>query len=115
MPALDLIKVNVEKWIQKLVDTSRRNNLLFLKRGSDAKSLIELGNLDDEHFAKLIGGSIINILKFPKFKTPNIGDEILLKIIKKAEENQEEKGLNTLFIGAGIVEFDAGDAYSGPN
>lgn len=113
MPALDLIKINVEKWVQKLVDTSRRNNLLFLKRGSDSKSLIELGNLDDEYFAKFIGGSIINIFKFPKFKTPNLSDEILLKIIKKAEENQEEKGLNTLFVGAGIVEFDAGDGGRG--
>ena len=113
MPELDLIRVNVEKWVQKLIDTSRRNNLLFLKRSLDSKSLIELGKLDDDYFAKLISGSIINISKFPNFKIASAIDEVLLKIIKKAEENKEEKGLNTLFVGAGIVEFDAGDGGRG--
>lgn len=96
-----------QAWSRKLIDVSRRNNLLFfreLKRGT-----LDLSAADPALLASLLRGEFVQVRRL----LPN-EDAIRLtagvaEIQKKAIVNLEERGLETLFLGLGMASWPQSD------
>ncbi len=101
-----------EVWKKRLLDLSRRNQLLYflpLKRGTIDFSEIGLTLLEP-----LLKGKSVKLNKFfPSSQWPE-RVKSLRQITRKARENLEEKGLETLFLGLGIVTWTALDKGRDP-
>jgi hypothetical protein len=97
-----------QSWIRKLIDLSRRNNLLYyrpLKTGT-----LDLSSADPERMALLLSGEE----PVPVGKLlPDRKDEALIiqlrDIARRALANAEEKGLQTLFVALGKATWQADD------
>ena len=96
-----------QSWIRKLIDLSRRNNLLYfrpLKTGT-----LELTSSPNERLHDLLMGQSVAVAKL----APDLEDEALTKILRdifrRAQANSEEKGLSTLFVTFGIATWPALD------
>jgi hypothetical protein len=96
-----------QSWIRKLIDLSRRNNLLYfrpLKTGT-----LELTSAPGERLRDLLVGESVSAAKL----LPNLEDDLLAKtlrdISRRALENSEEKGLSTLFVTFGMATWPALD------
>jgi very-short-patch-repair endonuclease len=96
-----------QAWIKRLIDLSRRNNLLYyrpLKWGT-----LTLSPESSERWAALLRGETLSLKSFVK----NLLDEELktkaLGIWRRAQENQEEKGLATMFVAIGMASWKAMD------
>lgn len=95
-----------QSWIRKLIDVSRRNNLIYfrpLKTGT-----LDLGSADQEQMAALLRGEEISL----KDLVPTAGDpavNAVREIARRAMANLEEKGLQTLFIAMGQASWPAAD------
>ena len=94
-----------QAWIKKLIDLSRRNNLLYyrsLKFGT-----LNLSLNDNERWTALLRGDSVS----GKSLVKNLSDEELgskaLSIWRRAQENQEEKGLATMFVALGMASWKA--------
>jgi hypothetical protein len=94
-------------WIRKLIDLSRRNNLLYyrpLKTGT-----LDLSSAPAEGLRELLIGGSISASKL----LPHLEDEALTRafrdISRRALENLEEKGLDTLFLTFGAATWPALD------
>jgi very-short-patch-repair endonuclease len=92
-----------QSWIRKLIDLSRRNNLLYfrpLKTGT-----LELSSAPSERLRDLLTGQTVPIAKL----VPNLEEEALTKVVRdifrRALENSEEKGLSTLFVTFGMATW----------
>jgi Protein of unknown function (DUF4011) len=95
-------------WIRKLIDLSRRNNLLYfrpLKTGT-----LELTSAPSERLRNLLDGDSVPTVRL----LPNMEDDQLTKIVRdisrRSLENAEEKGLNTLFVTFGMATWPAVDS-----
>jgi hypothetical protein len=96
-----------QSWIRKLIDLSRRNNLLYfrpLKTGT-----LELTSAPNERLRDLLMGQSVAVAKL----APDLENEALTKILRdisrRALENSEEKGLSTLFVTFGMATWPALD------
>lgn len=95
-------------WVRKLIDLSRRNNLLYyrsLKTGT-----LDLSSADSTGMATLLtGAEPVAIAKL----LPNGRDDsitsLLREIARRAQANSEEKGLQTLFVALGMATWTASD------
>lgn len=99
-----LIEAARENWIDRLIDLSRRNNLLFYKPVLSGTIDIPDGSpfLED-----LLAGDAVPAQKL----LPDSQDRParILNIARKAMENLEEKGLQTLYLGLGFATWKADD------
>src|SRR4051794_15923497 len=81
-------------WISRLIDLSQRNNLLYfraLKVGT-----IDLTSADREVLAELLSGKSVTIARLlPEGDKKKISAQAK-EIARKARENREERGLETL-------------------
>ena len=96
-----------QSWIRKLIDLSRRNNLLYfrpLKTGT-----LDLGNADNEHMAAFLRGEEVSIKKLLPAETGDSATKITREIARRAMANLEEKGLQTLFVAMGQATWPATD------
>jgi len=96
-----------QMWIRRLIDLSRRNNLLFfrpLKTGT-----LNLSLADGDRMAALLSGDTVPISKLLDDSTDGqlIGN--LREIWRRAQANAEEKGLATLFATLGMATWTAAD------
>ena len=107
--AADTIRFNLiesarQKWIDRLIDLSRRNNLLYYRPVSSGTIDIPDGckALED-----LIAGKAVTAqaLMIDALDRPSR----ILNIARKAMENLEEKGLQTLYLGLGFASWTAKD------
>jgi Protein of unknown function (DUF4011) len=96
-----------QSWIRKLIDLSRRNNLLYfrpLKTGT-----LDLTSAPSERLRELLMGQIVAVAKL----APDLEDEALTKIVRdifrRALQNSEEKGLSTLFVTFGMATWPSLD------
>jgi len=96
-----------QAWIKKLIDLSRRNNLLYyrsLKWGT-----LNLSLDDAERWAALLRGETVSLRSLVE----KISDEeLILKamaIWRRAQTNQEEKGLATMFVALATASWRASD------
>ena len=106
-PRRDSVEKARQAWIKKLIDLSRRNNLLYyrsLKWGTLSLSLD-----DGERWAALLRGDPVAVRSLVR----NLPDEELvlkaLGIWRRAQANQEEKGLATMFVALGMASWKAAD------
>jgi very-short-patch-repair endonuclease len=95
-------------WIRKLIDLSRRNNLLYyrpLKTGT-----LDLSAAPAEKLRELLVGESVPASKL----LPDLDDDAVNKplrdISRRALENLEEKGLSTLFLTFGMATWPAIDS-----
>jgi hypothetical protein len=99
-----LVDAARENWIDRLIDLSRRNNLLFYKPVLSGTIDIPDGSpfLED-----LLAGDAAPAQKL----LPDSQDRParILNIARKAMENLEEKGLQTLYLGLGFATWKADD------
>ncbi|MCX6122752.1 MAG: AAA domain-containing protein [Ignavibacteriales bacterium] len=104
-------KIKIEKarlgWINRLIDKSRRNNLLYYK---DLKTgTLMLGDLDNENLRKFFCGASFNLSNLFKEEDRIQQAAKLREIIKRNTANVEEKGLQTLFMAIGLASWDSVD------
>ncbi|MCM2256517.1 MAG: DUF4011 domain-containing protein [Vicinamibacteria bacterium] len=95
-----------KRWIEQLIDLSRRNNLLYFR---DLKAgTLALDAADRDALRGLLSGETVSLAGLlpegHEFATAN-----LRKIADKALENLEERGLDTLFLAVGMVSWAAKD------
>lgn len=95
-------------WIRKLIDLSRRNNLLYYRPLKTGTLDLSAANTDGIN-ALLSGAEPIAVSKL----LPNSRDESLLSVLRdiarRAQANAEEKGLQTLFLAMGMATWTADD------
>ncbi len=98
-------------WIKRLVDLSRRNSLLYyrdLKRGT-----LDLSIMEPEVFEKFLKGDAVPL----EHLLPDVEDQVfasLNNIRRKALSNQEEKGLETLYLTIGMATWKSNDGGRPP-
>ena len=94
-------------WIRKLIDLSRRNNLLYyrpLKTGT-----LDLSSAEPEKMAELLSGHDGPVSRLvPDARTESV-QNTLRDIARRALANKEEKGLHTLFVALGMATWTASD------
>jgi hypothetical protein len=96
-----------QQWIRKLIDPSRRNNLLYfreLKSGT-----LNLSSAPTETMAALLSGEPIPLQKLLDKSGDGKGADIVREIKRKAQSNAEEKGLQTLFLSLGMASWAVED------
>jgi len=102
-----------EVWIKKLIDLSRRNNLLFY-RDLQTGTLDLSGAPPDAIHALLqsgregVGGVTLNKL-LPDLTQQTSAAARLKEISARAQMNLEERGLDTLFLGLGMATWQPDD------
>lgn len=96
-----------QSWIKKLIDLSRRNNLLYyrsLKLGT-----LNLSLTNAERWAALLRGDSVAVSSLVE----NLPDADLLikarEIWRRAQGNLEERGLATMFVAVGMAGWKAAD------
>ena len=96
-----------QDWIKRLIDLSRRNNLLYyrsLKWGT-----LNLSLDDTERWGALLRGDSVSLRGLVR----NISEEELIQkvlgIWRRAQANQEEKGLTTMFVALGMASWKPAD------
>src|ERR1700761_3874646 len=99
-----LIESARDAWVNRLIDTSRRNNLLFFRPVLGGSIEIDSGN---KGVRELLLGETVQAISL----LPNASDRPLrvLNIARKALENLEEKGLQTLYLALGFADWKADD------
>ncbi|HXP42716.1 MAG TPA: AAA domain-containing protein, partial [Candidatus Acidoferrales bacterium] len=96
-----------QSWIRKLIDVSRRNNLLYfrpLKTGT-----LELTSAPSERLHDLLVGQSLAVAKLAPDLEDEVPTKILRDIFRRALGNSEEKGLSTLFVTFGMATWPALD------
>ncbi len=138
-PLSPMILAAREKWIQRLIDTSRNNNLLYYR--ATKTGALDLTNAPEEAMRALLAGETVALAKLiqpdahasvseARRATPDTGlilteDQvadpheppqppvnlaaIALNIKRKAQSNLDEKGLETLYVAMGCAGWPAGD------
>jgi very-short-patch-repair endonuclease len=94
-----------QAWISRLIDLSQRNNLLYfrpLKVGT-----LDLTAADRDALAELLSGKSVPLHKL----LPPDADRVKInaqakEIARKAKENVEERGLETLSLAAGMASWE---------
>lgn len=84
-----------EGWIRRLIDLSRRNNLLYyrnLKTGTP-----DVTNADEETFQSLLSGQSVTLLQLLPDSDEVKTAAITREIYRRAQINLEEKGLRPSF------------------
>jgi very-short-patch-repair endonuclease len=92
-------------WVDRLIDTSRRNNLLFFRSTAGGSIEIPDGNAS---LVKLLGGESVHATSLLPDSLDRPGR--ILNIARKSQENLEEKGLQTLYLGLGFATWKAEDS-----
>jgi hypothetical protein len=99
-------------WIRRLVDLSRRNNLLYyrpLKTGT-----LDLSLADGDRMAALLSGDTVSISKLVDDPSDEKLPGKLREIWRRAQTNAEEKGLATLFATLGTATWTSADGGRDP-
>lgn len=109
-------------WIKKLIDLSRRNNLLYFR---DLQlGTLDLGAAEPTAFAALLAGETVSLARLLPARTdeprqyarllPALMDGIrqyvrIHEIQQRALLNLEEKGIETLFLALGMATWQPSD------
>src|SRR5437870_2785569 len=96
-----------DEWIQRLIDLSRRNNLLYYRNLQ--LGTVDLTQADSEAMASLLEGEPVTLSKL----LPNADlvkeSARALEIRRRALANFEERGLETLFLALGMATWPPDD------
>lgn len=104
------IRQRAEQWRKKLTDMSRRNTTLYfkhLKTGS-----LRLPDLNADIIDDLESGSALDLTTVMEW---NADCEKRLSAVKaKARENEEERGIQTMFLALGMATWKSADGGKNP-
>lgn len=106
----DLVEAARSQWIKRLVDTSRRNNLLYYRRLLNGT--LELA-LNGEQRSSILRGEVAELQDLASANEPPKPSAIS-GIARKALENLEEKGLSTLYLAIGKASWPTDDGGRPP-
>lgn len=109
-----LVEQARQAWIKKLIDLSRRNNLLYyrpLKTGT-----LSLSTGANSHMNGVLAGASVAVSKLlgNSEEDASAVKNKLTQIGRRALANREEKGLETLFIAMGMATWPASDGGRDP-
>jgi very-short-patch-repair endonuclease len=106
-PRPQLVDRARQSWLARLIDTSRRNNLLFFR---DLKTgTIDLSNCDDAALSQIIAGDEVSFRAlWPDADLVGVSAKAR-EIARRALANEEERGLQTLFIAFGMATWPPDD------
>ncbi|MFZ5825144.1 MAG: AAA domain-containing protein, partial [Bacillota bacterium] len=96
-----------ETWIRRLIDLSRRNNLLYhrdLKNGT-----LDLTGADPDRLQALLSGKATPLADLLPYADPLKLAATAREIARRAQANLEEKGLETLFLAVGMASWPPRD------
>src|SRR5882724_4202512 len=96
-----------QAWIKRLIDLSRRNNLLYYRSLKWGTLSLSLDNGD--RWAALLRGEMVTLKSLAENLTMEDLIQKAVAIWRRAQENQEEKGLATMFIALGMATWKASD------
>jgi len=96
-----------DEWIQRLMDLSRRNNLLFYRNLQ--LGTVDLTQADPEAMASLLGGEPVTLSKLLPDADLVRESARALEIRRRALWNFEERGLETLFLALGMATWPPDD------
>lgn len=111
-----LIEKNRQAWLSRLVDTTRRNNLLFFITDNPGK-VFDLRQAGDDQPAKLLELEAVTPLKNIRAEVLNKQSSSLRQIVRRARINQEERSIQTLFVAHGLFCWpseEGGREYCAP-
>jgi very-short-patch-repair endonuclease len=103
-----------DAWVNRLMDFSRRNRLIYYrdrKRGT----LYVSSDLASDSIGKLVAGDTCPLSDFFPDGVTQTENAIAKEIRAVAKSNEEERGLQTLFVGLGFANWDASDDGSPAN
>lgn len=109
---VDTVNRAREQWISRLIDLSRRNRLLYfrdLKTGS-----LDLSRFSETLVPALMRSEVVKLSDLFGDGENRTAVGRLLEIRRKAVENFEEKGLETMHLGLGIATWAATDGGRPP-
>src|SRR5262249_37084140 len=96
-----------EGWISRLIDLSRRNNLLYFR---DLKTgTVDLSRASDETMLAFLQGESVPLAKFVSQNEEVTVSAKIREIRRRALSNLEERGLETLFLAMGMASWQASD------
>jgi hypothetical protein len=103
----DLIDKARKKWMDRLVDVSRHNNLLYFR---DLKTgTLDLSEADPAVMESFLTGQKVSLHELvPDLLATELRDRASA-VFKRAQLNQEEKGLQTLHVAFGRATWPAED------
>ena len=101
-----------EAWIRRLIPTTRNNNLLYFRELQTGT--LNLAEADSEALSELFRGEKLVLSRLvPPGYDPRAGAK-LREIVRKAQSNLEEKGLQTLFVAYGMATWTIDDGGRPP-
>jgi very-short-patch-repair endonuclease len=94
-------------WIKRLIDLSRRNNLLYYR---DLKTATyDFSDAGPGWVSSLLSGESVMLSQLVSEEDETAVSALLREIRKRALANMEEKGLQTLFLALGMATWIADD------
>jgi len=96
-----------QSWISRLIDLSRRNNLLYyrdLKTGA-----LDFSQANNQALSRLLGGEAIPIAQLLPEADETVTVACLRSIQRRTQTNLEERGLETLFLACGMATWTSSD------
>ncbi len=99
-------------WIRRLIDLSRRNNLLYyreLKTGT-----LDFSDANKKALDELLAGQTVPLTRLLPQAEETKTAALVQKIRRRAITNLEEKGLETLFLALGMASWTPTDAGRPP-
>lgn len=101
-----------QSWVSRLIDLSRRNNLLYyreLKTGT-----LDFSQANTEALLTLLSGEAVPITRLLPEADETTTAACLQTIQRRAQTNLEEKGLETLFLACGMATWASVDGGRPP-
>lgn len=101
-----------QNWVKRLIDLSRRNNLLFfrmLKRGT-----LDLSTAEAEAVRALFAGDAVTLQELQPAADPVRASAQVTEIWRRALANREERNLETLYVASGLATWEADDGGRPP-
>ena len=99
-------------WIRRLIDLSRRNNLLYyrdLKNGT-----LDLTAADPTAMQALLSGEAVSLSRLLPEADQTRTAAVAREVFRRAQSNLEEKGLQTLYLALGMATWTAADEGRAP-
>ncbi len=99
-------------WIRRLIDLSRRNNLLYYRELKT--STLDLSNGNNRAVDELLAGKTVTLTRLvPQAEELKVAAQVQ-QIRRRAITNLEEKGLETLFLALGMASWTPDDGGRPP-
>ena len=105
-PSASAVDRTREQWIKNLIDLSRRNNLLYYRA---VKGSFDLTNAPATLIHDFLAGKRVSLADLLPAQDPLKLGAQARALQRRAQINQEEKGLQTLFLAYGMAGWPSDD------